>query len=108
MMDEDTLGSSFLFPVSLLNELGYFRPSLRFWTWDSFPDAMEVAGRVEHRIRSMGLTDTESAKVLRRFAEARSERRAWWAGGLLLLGAAGVGAWRLGRRFRRNRPSKPG
>ncbi|HXU79332.1 MAG TPA: hypothetical protein VN794_22320 [Methylomirabilota bacterium] len=108
MMDEDTLGSSFLFPVSLLNELGYFRPSLRFWTWDSFPEAMEVAGRVEHRIRSMGLTDTESAKVLRRFAEARSERRAWWAGGLLLLGAAGVGAWRLGRRFRRNRPSKPG
>jgi hypothetical protein len=30
MMDEDTLGSSFLFPVSLLNELGYFRSSLRF------------------------------------------------------------------------------
>ena len=28
MMDEDTVGSSFLFPVSLLNELGYFRPSL--------------------------------------------------------------------------------
>src|SRR5207237_3380287 len=65
MMDEDTVGSSFLFPVSLLNELGYFRPSLRFWTRESFPGAMDVAARVEERIKGMGLTDTESAKVLR-------------------------------------------
>jgi len=88
MRDEDTVGSSFLFPVSLLNELGYFRPSLRFWTWDSFPDAMSVANRVEHRIKVIGLTDTESAKVLRRFAEARRERRAWtlgWAGLLVAI-----------------------
>src|SRR5438046_7090318 len=75
LMDEDTVGSSFLFPVSLLNELGYFRPSLRFWTSESFADAMEVATRIEHRIKAMGLTDTESAKVLRRFDEARLERR---------------------------------
>src|SRR6266566_3212585 len=66
MMDEDTVGSSFLFPVSLLNELGYFRPSLRFWTRDSFPDAMHIADLIEHRIKAMGLTDTESAKGLRR------------------------------------------
>jgi hypothetical protein len=85
MMDEDTLGSSFLFPISLLNELGYFRPSLRFWTWDSFPDAMKVADRVQERIKVMGLTDTESAKVLRRFEEARRERRAWVAAGYILL-----------------------
>ena len=77
MMDEDTLGSSFYFPVSLLNELGYFRPSLRFWTWQSFPDAMEVAAKVEQRINAMGLTDTESAKVLRIFDDARREQRAW-------------------------------
>jgi hypothetical protein len=85
MMDEDTLGSSFLFPVSLLNELGYFRPSLRFWTWESFPDAMKVADTIESRIRAMGLTDTESAKVLRRFEEARREHRAWRAGGILII-----------------------
>src|SRR5215831_1620456 len=85
MMDEDTVGSSFLFPISLLNELGYFRPSLRFWTWDSFPNAMEVADRVQNRIKAMGLTDTESAKVLRRFEEARRERRAWLLAACILL-----------------------
>jgi hypothetical protein len=85
MMDEDTVGSSFLFPVSLLNEQGYFRPSLRFWSWDSFPDAVRVADRVANRIKAMGLTDTESAKVLRRFEEARRERRAWRLGAGILL-----------------------
>jgi hypothetical protein len=84
LMDEDTVGSSFLFPISLLNELGYFRPSLRFWTWDSFPGVMKLADRVEGRIRAMGLTDTESAKVLRRFEEARRERRGWWLSIVLL------------------------
>jgi len=33
----------------------------------------------------MGLTDTESAKVLRRFDEARRERRAWKIGGATAL-----------------------
>ncbi len=75
MMDEDTVGSSFLFPVSLLDELGYFRPSLRFWTDEDFPEGMEVANRIEARIKAMGLTDTESAKVLRRFEDARLEKR---------------------------------
>jgi hypothetical protein len=94
LMDEDTVGSSFLFPISLLNELGYLRPSLRFWTWDSFPEAMQVADRVEKRIRAMGLTDTESAKALRRFQEARRERRAWRLGGVvLMLVAMWIGWW---------------
>lgn len=100
MMDEDTLGSSFLFPVSLLNELGYFRPSLRFWTYESFPDAMNVADRVEQRIRTMGLNDTESAKVLRRFDEARRERRAWKIGGVSVLLLVTWLGWRLVRRLR--------
>jgi hypothetical protein len=103
MMDEDTLGSSFLFPVSLLNELGYFRPSLRFWTWNSFPGAMKLADRVENRIKTMGLTDTESAKVVRRFDEARRERRAWAIGGTLLVLLAGGAAWRVVRWIRRRR-----
>jgi hypothetical protein len=101
MMDEDTIGSSFLFPVSLLNELGYFRPSLRFWTRESFPNAMNVADRIEQRIESMGLSDTESLKVLRRFDDARRERRAWRVGGLLLFAFAIFAGWRLIKRVRR-------
>jgi hypothetical protein len=97
LMDEDTVGSSFLFPVSLLNELGYFRPSLRFWTWESFPDAMKLADRVQNRIKAMGLTDTESAKVLHRFEEARRERRGWvLAAGVLLLALMWAG-WKCGK-----------
>src|SRR5262249_1155260 len=103
MMDEDTVGSSFLFPISLLNELGYFRPSLRFWTWDSFPGAIKLAGRVENRIKAMGLTDTESAKRLRRFQEGRREGRAWLlAGGLLLLILIGA-AWKCAKWAKRAR-----
>ncbi len=101
MMDEDTLGSSFLFPVSVLNELGYFRPSLRFWTKESWPDAMKVTDKIEHRMKAMGLTDTESAKVLRRFEDARKERRAWRMGGVLggvvILSILWSG-WRMVRR----------
>lgn len=101
MMDEDTLGSSFYFPVSLLNELGYFRPSLRYWTWESFPDAMGVAAKVEQRIKIMGLTDTESAKVLRIFDDARREQRAWWIGGAVMPAAFIWLSWRVVKYFRR-------
>lgn len=103
MMDEDTLGASFLFPISLLNELGYFRPSLRFWTWDSFPDAMKVAERVQERIKAIGLTDTESAKVLRWFEEARRERRAWVAAGCTLLVVLAFGGWKCVKWVSRKR-----
>jgi hypothetical protein len=106
MMDEDTVGSSFLFPISLLNELGYFRPSLRFWTWESFPDAMKMADRVESRIKAMGLTDTESAKVLRRFEEARRERRAWVMAGCVLLVVVVTSGWVCARWVTRRRQHK--
>ncbi len=106
MMDEDTLGSSFLFPISLLNELGYFRPSLRFWTDESFPDAMRLADRVEARIHVMKLTDTESAKVLRRFEEARLEwrirRAVQWGLIAIVAGMTGV-MWRIIQRRKQNR-----
>ncbi len=36
---------------------------------------MDVARRIEARIRAMRLTDSESAEVLKRFQEARLERR---------------------------------
>jgi hypothetical protein len=111
LMDEDTVGSSFLFPVSLLNELGYFRPSLRFWTWESFPDAMKVADRVQARIKTMGLTDTESAKVLRRFDEARREWRGWLLAGGILLVVLSWTTWTCGRwamRVRRRTGDRAG
>jgi len=64
---------------------------------------MRVADRVEYRIRAMGLSDTESAKVLRRFEEARRERRAWdLSAAIAILLAAWVG-WRLARSIRRSR-----
>jgi hypothetical protein len=103
MMDEDTVGSSFLFPISLLNELGYFRPSLRFWTWESFPDAINVADRVQNRIKAMGLTDTESAKVLRRFEEAKRERRGWLLAGCVLLVVLVWSGWKFAKWVRRIR-----
>jgi hypothetical protein len=105
MMDEDTLGSSFLFPVSLLNELGYFRPSLRFWTHESFPDAMQVADHIEKRIKTMGLSDTESLKVLRRFEDARRERRVRQVGGILLVLIIVFVGWIVARRIVRHRSS---
>ena len=107
MMDEDTLGSSFYFPVSLLNELGYFRPSLRFWRRESFPDAMEVAAKVERRIQALGLTDTESAKVLRIFDDARREQRAWRMGGAIVLVTLIWLGWRVLKHFRRHRRAIP-
>jgi hypothetical protein len=105
MLDEDTLGSSFLFPISLLNELGYFRPSLRFWTDESFPDAMKLAGKVEHRIKTMGLTDTESGKVLRRFEEARLEQRIR-TGGKVLVGVVLAGLALICLRWARKKFGK--
>jgi len=107
LQDEDTVGSSFLFPVSLLNELGYFRPSLRFWRWKSFPGSMKTADKIEHRIKAMGLTDTESQKVLHRFEEARRERRAWrlGAGIAILMFCRTIWIWFKRRRVRRARNS---
>jgi hypothetical protein len=57
LMDEETIGSSFAFPVALVDEGGYFRRRLRFWSGESFPGSMEVAKRIERRIMALGLTD---------------------------------------------------
>jgi hypothetical protein len=75
LMDEDTIGSSFYFPITLLDELGYFRPRLRFWTSENFPGNMEVADRVRQKVESMGLRDTESMKVVRRLEEVQRDHR---------------------------------
>jgi hypothetical protein len=86
--------------------MGYFRPSLRFWTRESFADSMKVADRVERRIQTMGLSDTESAKVLRRFDEARRERRAWKIGGAAVLLIIAWSGWRTVKFLSRKRAVK--
>jgi hypothetical protein len=79
------------------------KSSLRFWAWDFFPGAMKVADQVENRIRAMGLTDTESAKVLRRFEEARRERRALSIGTTAVILTVICLGWWLVRKIRRGR-----
>jgi hypothetical protein len=64
---------------------------------------MKVADRVQNRIKSMGLTDTESAKVLRRFDEARRERRAWLVAGSFLLVVLAWGGSKCAKWFGRLR-----
>src|SRR6266850_704697 len=56
--------------------------------------------------KMMGLTDTESAKVLRRFDDARRERRGWWLGGILLLATAAWIGWKVVKRARARRRSQ--
>ena len=103
LMDEDTVGSSYMFPVELLDETGYFRKSRRFWTDESFPGSMEVAQRVAAKIQSAGLTDTESRKTLRRLQDAQREvRRRRVAGALAVVVLIGIG-YLIIRFFRRGR-----
>ena len=92
LMDEDTVGSSYVFPVQLLDETGYFRKSRRFWTDESFPDSLEVAKRVASKIQSAGLTDTESRKALRRLQDAQREaHRRRTVAPLAVLALIGIG-----------------
>src|SRR5271165_2762583 len=103
LMDEDTVGSSYMFPVELLDETGYFRKSRRFWTDESFPGSMEVAQRVAAKIQSAGLTDTESRKTLRRLQDAQREaRRRSVARALEIVALIAIG-YLIIRFFRRGR-----
>ncbi|SPE56509.1 exported hypothetical protein [Verrucomicrobia bacterium] len=103
LMDEDTVGSSYMFPVELLDETGYFRKSRRFWTDESLPGSMEVAKRVAAKIQLAGLTDTESRKALRRLQDAQREaRRRSVAGALEIVVLIGIGYLTI-RFFRRRR-----
>jgi hypothetical protein len=100
LMDEDTVGSSFMIPVHLLDDLGYFRRSRRFWTDEKFSDGPATARRIANRIEALGLTDTESRKALRRLHWVAWEDRliagAWISGGLGLVLVAGC-IWRRRR-----------
>ena len=90
MMDEDTLGSSFMFPVSVLDEAGYFRRSRRFWTYGSFPGSTEVARRIEAKMKSVGLNDTESSKTIRKLEWIQREAMFWKSISITAFFAAGI------------------
>jgi hypothetical protein len=103
LMDEDTVGSSYMFPVELLDEAGYFRKSHRFWTDESFPGSLGVAKRVASQVQSAGLTDTESRKALRRLQDAQREaHRRRTVGALAAVALIGIGYLIIGF-FRRGR-----
>ena len=102
LMDEDTVGSSFMIPVHLLDDLGYFRSSRRFWTDEPFPEGPATARRIAASIERMGLSDTESQKALRRLRWAAQEEE-WRSAGWVLTVVAVVVAvayavWRYRRR----------
>ena len=107
LMDEDTVGSSYMFPVELLDETGYFRKSRRFWTDESFPGSPEVAQKVAAKIESAGLTDTESRKALRRLRDAQREgRQRRIAGTFAIVAFIGIG-YLIVRFFLRGRDPVP-
>ena len=64
---------------------------------------MQTADRIERRIKAMGLTDTESAKVLSRFREARQERRGWEIAGAVLVLLTVCSGWKVYQWLRRRR-----
>jgi hypothetical protein len=54
---DDTVGDAYDYGVYFLRDTGYFDPNLRFWTNQDFSDATAVRGRIEAKIKSVGLRD---------------------------------------------------
>lgn len=64
MMDSNTVGEAYYFPVALLRELGYFNKKRRFWTTEEFPEAPTVAKKIALKIQALKLDDPESKEAL--------------------------------------------
>ncbi len=54
---DDTLGDAQMYGAFLLRDAGYFDAEKRFWTDKNFPEAEAVRGRIEARLKAMGLND---------------------------------------------------
>ena len=54
---DSTLNDASKYGVDFLVDVGYFDPKMRFWTSQSFPEAMAVRGRIEAKLKSMGFND---------------------------------------------------
>jgi hypothetical protein len=53
----DSVAHAYYFGVSFLDEVGYFRPSRRFWTDFPVQDGETVRARIERRMQSLDLDD---------------------------------------------------
>jgi hypothetical protein len=69
--DESTLGGAFYFGVSLLNEVGYFSKTNRFWTDREFPEAETVRERIRKKIVETGIDSPEALWALWTLEAAR-------------------------------------
>lgn len=58
--DEGTIGESFEFPCLFLYEIGFFNKDRRYWTDEAFPQAREIAKRIDRKITALKLDDPES------------------------------------------------
>jgi hypothetical protein len=58
--DEDTIGESFEFPCLFLYEIGFFNKENRYWTTQNFPQAHQIAQRIDKKIKQLKLDDPES------------------------------------------------
>jgi hypothetical protein len=56
---DDTTGDAFNYGVSFLNEAGYFKRADRFWTDQDFPESNAIRGRIEAKLKSIGLNDPD-------------------------------------------------
>ncbi|HEY2467292.1 MAG TPA: hypothetical protein VGI45_05570 [Terracidiphilus sp.] len=54
---DDTQGDAYRYGIWFLRETGYFQREDRFWTDQDFPDANAVRGRIEAKLKSIGLND---------------------------------------------------
>ena len=53
----DSVAHAYYFGVSFLDEVGYFRPSRRFWTDFPFQDGETIRARIEARMQRLNLDD---------------------------------------------------
>jgi len=54
---DDTLADAQMYGALFLSDAGYFDAGKRFWTDKNFPEAEAVRGRIEARLKAMGLND---------------------------------------------------
>lgn len=51
---DDSVGDTYYFSVSFLDEVGFFDKQKRFWTNEEFPDAVAIKSRIRQKLASLG------------------------------------------------------
>jgi hypothetical protein len=60
-----SVGADFYLGVAFLRQVGYWDPAKRFWTTESYPEAVSICQRIKARLIAMALESHESAWALR-------------------------------------------